>query len=103
MADAADAALYTRAAQRKKVALNAHDRLSGTAREHSIPAPVIRRMWRAKKARDVCRLFLVVRSRRLDLPRVAPLAPQASASTVPPRPHRSGARRFSKLIAALEG
>ncbi len=30
----------------------------------------------------------MVRSRRLELPRVAPLAPQASASTVPPRPHR---------------
>src|SRR3954464_10821674 len=29
----------------------------------------------------------LVRSRRLELPRVAPLAPQASASTVPPRPH----------------
>jgi len=26
----------------------------------------------------------MVRSRRLELPRVAPLAPQASASTVPP-------------------
>src|SRR5437763_11461123 len=29
---------------------------------------------------------ILVRSRRLELPRVAPLAPQASASTVPPRP-----------------
>ncbi len=28
----------------------------------------------------------LVRSRRVELPRVAPLAPQASASTIPPRP-----------------
>lgn len=33
------AALYTRKARRKHLALNAHDRLSGTQSEHSIPAP----------------------------------------------------------------
>src|ERR1700748_3032130 len=38
----------------------------------------------------------MVRSRRLELPRVAPLPPQGSASTVPPRPHsqeKAGRRR----------
>src|ERR1700758_2587279 len=44
-----------------------------------------------KKPRKISHLKeRMVRSRRLELPRVAPLAPQASASTVPPRPHKSG-------------
>ncbi len=33
------AALYTMAADRKRLSLNAHERLSGTPGEHSIPAP----------------------------------------------------------------
>src|SRR5690242_19500054 len=44
----------------------------------------------------------VVRSRRLELPQVALLAPQASASTVPPRPHsrRAGCNKQRKLWKA---
>ncbi len=33
------AALYTRGAQRRKLSLNVHDRLSGTPSEHPIPSP----------------------------------------------------------------
>src|ERR1044071_115920 len=48
--------------------------------------------------------LLMVRSRRLELPQVALLAPQASASTVPPRPHgNERAAGCNKLAPRWEG
>lgn len=74
------ASLYTKSANRKRMVVEAARR-SGVL-------PAMQAVLPEKSASEHSGLqepeSSLVRSRRLELPRVAPLAPQASASTVPP-------------------
>jgi hypothetical protein len=75
--------LSTRAADRARLVKGAMAKLDRTPDEQSIPAPS--RKVRESEQKDQLfqsfRRFAMVRSRGLEPPRVAPLAPQASAST----------------------
>ena len=74
------ASLYTQAADRKRLAREAMSKLAGNETATSIRAPT--QKVRVSEPKENQRLiFSVVRPRGLEPPRVAPLAPQASAST----------------------
>jgi hypothetical protein len=77
------ASLYTRAADRARLVKAAMAKLDRTPDQHSISAPSrkVREPERKDKLFQSFRRFAMVRSRGLEPPRVAPLAPQASAST----------------------
>jgi hypothetical protein len=97
------AASHTAKFGREETSFEVRSAIEQTFR-HPIPAPCSKvRGGRPERPSISTVIFEMVRSRRLELPRVAPLAPQASASTVPPRPHcqeKSGRRRGLATLPA---